>query len=108
MNELIWQFAEFLLGMAIGFMILNIVLTCLAIRELKAEVEEHLQSRTIPVLVEFDNNQYYCYNKKNQEFLAQGATYDEIKNHLQSRFRDCVIYIDDGDPAVIDQLMRQR
>jgi len=108
MSELIQQFAAFLLGMAIGYMILKIVLTYLAIRELKAEVEEHLESRVIPVLVEFDNNQYYCYNKKNKEFMAQGATYDEIKNHLQSRFSDCVIYIDDGDPAVIDQLMRQR
>ena len=108
MIDFVQEFAVFLLEAAVAYIAIQIVLNYFAIRALKEEIEQHVESRMIPVTVEFDNNQYYCYNNKNKEFMAQGATYDEIKNQLQSRFQDCVIYIDGGDPAVIDRLMRQK
>jgi hypothetical protein len=102
------EFVVFLLEVALAYLVLQIVLNYFALRALRDEIGQHLDSRAIPVTVEFDNNQYYCYNKQNKEFMAQGATYDEIKKRLQARFTNCVVYIDGGDPAVIDRLMRQR
>jgi len=108
MIDLVQEFAVFLLEAAVAYVAIQIVLNYFAIRALKEEIEQHLESRMVPVTVEFDNNQYYCYNKQNKEFMAQGATYDEIKKRLQVRFANCVVYIDGGDPAVIDRLLRQR
>ena len=45
---------------------------------------------------------------QNKEFLAQGFNYEEIKAKLQSRFSDCLVYIDGGDPEVVDRLLRQK
>ena len=104
MIDFVQEFVVFLLETALAWLVIQIVLNYFAIRFLKEELEQHLESRAIPVTVEFDNNEFYCYNKQNKEFMAQGATYDEIKNQLQSRFQDCVVYIDGGDPAVVDQL----
>ena len=108
MIDFVQEFAVFLFEGALVYVVIQIILNYFAIQALKEEIEQHLESRMIPVTVEFDNNQYYCYNKQSREFMAQGATYDEIKNQLQSRFQDCVVYIDGGDPEVIDQLMRQK
>jgi len=108
MIDLVQEFVVFLLETAVAYLIIQIILNYFAIRFLKEEIEEHLESRTIPVTIEFDNDQYYCYNKQNKEFMAQGATYDEIKKRLQARFANCVVYIDGGDPAVIDRLLSQK
>jgi predicted RNase H-like HicB family nuclease len=106
--DLVQEFAVFLLETAVAYLIIQIVLNYFAIRFLKEEIEQHLESHAIPVTIEFDNDQYYCYNKQNKEFMAQGATYDEIKKRLQARFANCVVYIDGGDPAVIDRLLSQK
>ena len=108
MIDLVQEFAVFLLEAAVAYVVIQIVLNYFALRALRDEIGQHLDSRTIPVTVEFDNNQYYCYNKQNKEFMAQGATYDEIKKRLQARFSNCVVYIDGGDPAVIDKLLSQK
>ena len=108
MIDFVQEFVVFLLEVALAYLVLQIVLNYFAIQALRDEIGQHLDSRTIPVTVEFDNNQYYCYNKQNKEFMAQGATYDEIKKRLQARFSDCVVYIDGGDPAVIDKLLSQK
>ena len=108
MIDFVQHFVAFLLGAVVAYVVLQIILTYFAIRSFKAELEKHIESRIIPVTVEFDNNQYYCYNKQSREFMAQGATLDEIKKRLQARFHDCIIYIDDGDPEVIDNLLRQK
>ena len=108
MIDFVQEFVVFLLETAVAYLIIQIVLNYFAIRFLKEELEQHLESRAIPVTVEFDNNEFYCYNKQSREFMAQGATYDEIKKRLQARFSDCVVYIDGGDPAVIDKLLSQK
>ena len=107
MIDLVKEFVVFLFEGALVYVVIQIILNYFAIRFLKEELEQHLESRIIPVTVEFDNNEFYCYNKQNKEFMAQGATYDEIKKRLQARFSNCVVYIDGGDPAVIDKLLSQ-
>jgi len=108
MIDLVKEFVVFLFEGALVYVVIQIILNYFAIRFLKEELEQHLESRIIPVTVEFDNNEFYCYNKQNKEFMAQGATYDEIKKRLQARFSNCVVYIDGGDPAVIDKLLSQK
>jgi len=106
MIDLVQEFAVFLLEAAVAYVAIQIVLNYFAIRALKEEIEQHLESRMVPVTVEFDNNQFYCYNKENKAFMAQGTTGKEVKKRLADRFHDCVIYIDGGDPAVIERLLR--
>ena len=106
MIDFVLEFAVFLLEVSLGYLAIQAVLLYFSIKALKAELEEHIESRMVPVTVEFDNNQYYCYNKENKEFMAQGASGEEIKKRLEDRFHDCVIYIDGGDPAVIERLLK--
>jgi hypothetical protein len=108
MSDLVQEFAIFLFKVSMVYLVVRAVILYFSIKALKAEFDEHIQRRLIPVTVEFDKDQYYCYNKQSREFMAQGSTYDEIKKQLQARFSDCVIYIDDGDPEVVDRLLGQK
>lgn len=108
MTDFVAEFAIFVLQIMLVYAVIQIVINYVAIRIMTTELREHIESRAIPVTVEFDNDQYYCYNKQNKEFLAQGFNYEEIKAKLQSRFSDCLVYIDGGDPEVVDRLLRQK
>ena len=108
MTDFVAEFAVFVLQMMLVYAVIQIVINYFAISIIKTQIQEHIESRAIPVLVEFDNDQYYCYNKQNKEFLAQGSTYEEIKTQLQARCSDCLVYIDGGDPEVVDRLLKQK
>ena len=108
MTDFVAEFAVFVLKMILVYTVIQIVINYFTIRIMTTEIREHIESRAIPVTVEFDNDQFYCYNKQNKEFLAQGFNYEEIKKRLQARFSDCVVYIDGGDPEVIDKLLKQK
>ena len=108
MTDFVAEFAVFVLQMMLVYAVIQIVINYVAIRIMTTELREHIESRAIPVTVEFDNDQYYCYNKQNKEFLAQGFNYEEIKTQLQARCKDCLVYIDGGDPEVVDRLLKQK
>lgn len=108
MTDSIAEFAVFFLQMMVVYVVIQVLIHYVGIRIMKTQIQEHIESRAIPVLVEFDNDQYYCYNKQNKEFLAQGSTYEEIKTQLQARFSDRVVYVDGGDPEVVDRLLKQK
>jgi len=108
MTDFVAEFAVFVLKMILVYTVIQIVMNYFTIRIIKTQIQEHIESRAIPVTVEFDNDQFYCYNKQNKEFLAQGFNYEEIKAKLQSRFNDCLVYIDGGDPEVVDRLLKQK
>jgi hypothetical protein len=108
MTDFVAEFAVFVLQMMVVYVVIQVVINYFVIRAMTAQIQEHIESRAIPVTVEFDNNQFYCYNKQNKEFLAQGSTYEEIKTQLQARCKDCLVYIDGGDPEVVDRLLKQK
>ena len=108
MTDFVSEFAVFVLQMILVYAVIQVVIKYVAISIITAQIQEHIESRAIPVLVEFDNDQFYCYNKQNKEFLAQGSTYEEIKTQLQARCKDCLVYIDGGDPEVVDRLLKQK
>ena len=72
MIDLVKEFVVFLFEGALVYVVIQIILNYFAIRFLKEELEQHLESRIIPVTVEFDNNEFYCYNKQNKEFIENG------------------------------------
>ena len=94
MIDFVQEFVVFLLEFSLGYLAIQAVLLYFSIKALKAEFDQHIESRIVLVTVEFDNNQYYCYNKENKAFMAQGTTNEELKKQLEDQFRDCIIYID--------------
>jgi hypothetical protein len=105
MFDFVLDFAVFLLVLGLIYLAFLAVLICFYRQEVTDQMEQHLESIMLPVTVEFDNNQFYCYNKQSQEFMAQGATYDEIKNALQARFSHYILYVEGGDPEVLYKLL---
>ena len=52
-----------------------------------AEVEEHQDPRKlIMARVELHDDTFYVYNKENNEFMAQGRTLAEVKEHMFKRY----------------------
>ena len=108
MFDFVQDFAVFLLELGLAYLAFLAVLIFFYRQQVTDQMKQDLEIRMLPITVEFDKNQYYCYNKQSQEFMAQGATYDEIQNALQARFSDYILYIEGGDPEVVDRLLKQK
>jgi hypothetical protein len=67
-----------------------------------AEVEKESDSRKlIMARVELHDDTFYVYNKENNEFMAQGKTLAEVKEHMFTRFsKDKFNVIADPDENV--------
>jgi hypothetical protein len=67
-----------------------------------AEVEKESDSRKlIMARVELHDDTFYVYNKENNEFMAQGKTLAEVKEHMFTRFsKDKYNVIADPDENV--------
>lgn len=63
--------------------------------------------KVIPLTVEFDNNLYYCYNSKTNQFVCQGENVDEIISKFKARFPGLNAFFDAGDEAAIATLKQQ-
>jgi hypothetical protein len=49
------------------------------------------------------NGVFYVYNIDNGEFIAQGATADEVQKHAQSRISNKDVFIVQGDSDAIER-----
>lgn len=58
----------------------------------------------IKAKVEVDNGVFFVYNNENGSFIAQGNTIEELKKHLQDRYKDIDIRIVSGDPEAFAKL----
>ena len=85
---------ELIVGIAIGmfvawatvWFILKTVINRV-IDKVAAEVEEHQDPRKlIMARVELHDDTFYVYNKENNEFMAQGRTLAEVKEHMFNRY----------------------
>jgi len=57
-------------------------------------------NKDIEIKVEVHNNVVYFYNKDTQEFIAQGASADELIDHIKDRkFTDVKFLIDNAELA---------
>jgi hypothetical protein len=101
---------EILMGMAIG-MALAALLIYLYVRglvkQVMAELDQHIEkaaSTLMPVIVERENDQLFCYAKEDHQFICQGATVAEIRAAFAKRFPDRTAYLDGGDPVLVEEL----
>lgn len=80
-------------------------------REIRKEVEEfsdRLESgKLIPVTVEVDENQYFCYNALTKDFVCQGYSLKEIVERFTARFPESKLAIYNGDETAVKTLKEQ-
>ena len=63
--------------------------------------------KIIPLTVEVENNLYYCYNSKTNQFVCQGADVKEITEQFQQRFPGLNAFFDSGDETALTTLRQQ-
>jgi hypothetical protein len=101
MNDFVKEFFMFIVQAAISYGLIRLLLILLSIRIVRVPAD--VPNRLLPITIERVGNQFYCYDKQNNWFLAQGRDRDEIVERLKQQFPDRVIYVDGGDPNVIDE-----
>jgi hypothetical protein len=65
------------------------------IDEKRKELVKHISNIVHYVVQEKHNECYYWFDKQTDQFLAQGQTDEEIKQHLNSRFKGHIFVLDD-------------
>ena len=65
------------------------------------------QERLIPLTVEVDLDQYFCYNSITKAFVCQGRNLKEIVERFRQRYPDKSAAIYDGDETAVRTLKHQ-
>lgn len=80
-------------------------------RELRSEIEEFTNrletGKLIPVTVEVDQDQYFCYNALTKDFVCQGYSLKEIAERFSLRFPESKLAIHNGDENAVKVLKAQ-
>ena len=104
---------EIVLGIVLGMALMAFVIY-LYIRGLVREVMQELAAdiervadTLMPVTVERENGQIFCYGKEDKQFICQGATLEEIKAAFKQRFPDKTAYLDGGDETWVTELREE-
>ena len=95
-----------LIGAAIAVLLIYLYVRGL-VREVMAELDQHVErvaSTLMPVIVERENDQLFCYAKEDHQFICQGATVAEIRAAFAQRFPDRTAYLDGGDSVLVEEL----
>ena len=99
MNEFfatLLQFFLFYLLFKIVFAIIEAWVNVGRVSEYKKELAERLSNLIHYVEQEKHNDCYYWFDKETDQFLAQGNTDEEIKQHLNSRFKGHIFVLDEN------------
>ena len=65
------------------------------------------EERLIPLTVEVDLDQYFCYNSITKDFVCQGRSLKEIVERFKLRYPDKAAAIYDGDETAVRTLRSQ-
>lgn len=80
-------------------------------REIRGEIEEFANrldsGKLIPVTVEVDQEQYFCYNAITKDFVCQGYSLKEIAERFSARFPESKLAIYNGDETAVRVLKEQ-
>jgi len=108
------QLIDILIWVAIAYIAARMLTTWLLerlTREIRAEVEDFAgrldSGKLIPVTVEVDQDQYFCYNAITKDFVCQGFTLKEIAERFSARFPESKIAIYNGDETAVRVLKEQ-
>ena len=106
LDILVWCFISYLLARMLTAWLLNYLT-----RELRKEVDDIVHKldsgKLIPVTVEVDQNQYFCYNAITNDFVCQGYTLKEIAERFNLRFPESKLAIHNGDEIAVKVLKEQ-
>lgn len=104
---------DILVGMIIGVIIsltLMYVWLKLAIHRAKQEIEElvatinSVTGHIVRARVERHHDVFYVYNAQDHTFMAQGADMAELREKIESRWRDAQVFVTEGDPEILAAL----
>jgi hypothetical protein len=105
------ELLSFILDLVLLGMIIWFVFTWLVSRHLERQigsvVQDLDQERLIPLTVEVDQNQYFCYNTITKDFVCQGHSLKEIVDRFKQRYPDKSAAIYDGDETAVRTLKSQ-
>lgn len=103
------------MGVAIGVfafyitlkLAINILMRRLArdIDELQSELDKH--EKDIPARVELHNNVFFVYNNDTNEFMAQGNSLVELREHIKARWSQHKVSVVAGDDHALELLKAQ-
>lgn len=110
--EMILQIADFVITAAFYSILTWIAFVWLASRYLEQRMTDNIvrdldQERLIPLTVEVDNNQYFCYNSITKAFVCQGHNLKEIMESFRLRYPNKSAAIYDGDAVAVRTLKSQ-
>lgn len=104
---------EFIIGFVIGLAVTWVVYTVLIMRataQAKSQIEAMISEITqqtkmiIPARVERHDGVFYVYNAQDDTFMAQGNTLAELRQRIDSRWREAQVFVTEGDKDVLDAL----
>lgn len=72
--------------------------------DLKAKVES---GKIVLLEVEVENNQFFCYNSKTNQFVCQGRDVSEIIENFKQRFPGLNAVLHTGDETALKTLRQQ-
>jgi lipopolysaccharide export LptBFGC system permease protein LptF len=104
---------QFLIGMFAGIVLTVIVGRWILIRataRAEQQIEQMVQAiqalsvNQVQARVEEDNGVFYVYRADDNTFLAQGTTMAELRERIESRMKDAMVCVTEGDPEVLARL----
>jgi hypothetical protein len=96
-----------LLGIVSWFIFTWAVSRYLESHQVDSVVRDLDQERLIPLTVEVDQNQYFCYNSITKAFVCQGQNLKEIIDKFNRRYPEKSAAIYDGDETAVRTLKSQ-
>jgi len=108
------QLVEVLVWVGILYVIVRVAISWITDRltqQLRADLAEFANrletGKLIPVTIEIDQDQYFCYNALTKDFVCQGFTLTEIAERFMSRFPESKLAIYNGDETAVRVLQEQ-
>ena len=105
------EFVSFILDLVLLGMITWFVFTWAVSRYLERQIDSVVQDLDqellIPLTVEVDQNQYFCYNSITKAFVCQGHSLKEIVERFKYRYPEKSAAIYDGDETAVRTLKSQ-
>ena len=105
------EFVSFILDLVFLGIVTWFIFTWLVSRylenQIRSVVKELEQEQLIPLTVEVDQNQYFCYNSVTKAFVCQGHSLKEIVDRFKQRYPEKSAAIYDGDETAVRTLKSQ-
>ena len=106
LDILVWAFLVYVMSRILASLMFGYLT-----RELRREVGDIVDrldsGQLIPVTVEVDQNQYFCYNSITKAFVCQGYNIKEIADRFNLRFPESKLAIHNGDETAVKVLKEQ-